>query len=133
MNIEGKTEFSVSSALGYDVYIDKTNYPTEFSALESYLNQFKKEFLFNFYSKKVKKLQKEEKKLQKSFEKQVKKQEKLTKQNEKNNKTIEKLQNKIEKNIKKTEEHKEKEIIFGKDKLKKSEELKDKQSILNSL
>lgn len=117
IEVEGETSMKLFAAFGYDIYVNSTDYPTEYAALKKIMTTFLNEYIPNYHSEKVELHQKRVK----NFSKE---QSSLKKTVDKNEKTIEKMNRKIEKMTEEIEKSKvelkevEEKLTEEKEKLK---------------
>lgn len=103
IEVEGRTSMKVFAAFGYDIYVNSTDFPTEYAAMKKIMSDFLSTYITNFHSEKVVFHQKEvngftkdKSKLDKSIAKDAKNIEKMTSKIEKMNESIEKNKVKLE-------------------------------------
>lgn len=90
IQVEDKASMKLFAAFGYDIYLNSTDYPTEYSALKMVMSDFLNQYIAKYYNDKVAVHKKEVDGLTKD-------QIKLTKSIEKNNKKMEKMSSNMEK------------------------------------
>lgn len=85
---DNHVSFNFAYKLGYDVYVNSTDYPTEFNNEKEFVNHFLAVYYTDFLPKKIKEVKKEQKQLltelkksNKTIKKTEKKNDKLTAQN----------------------------------------------------
>ncbi len=84
---DSKVSFNFAYKLGYDVYVNSTDYPDEFAKEVDFINHFLAVYYDNFLPKRIKEVKKE----QKNLLKELKKSNKIIKKTEKKNTKLDKL------------------------------------------
>lgn len=130
---EHTTTMNVLISFGYDVYLNKNDNSSEYSALLGIVKEFSVEFLRSYYNENLEKLNKELAKLSKEKTGTIKDNENLANDIEKNKQTIIDLKKENEDKAKLIEENKKKVEALGTDYTKKAEEIKKMTELINGI
>ncbi len=130
---EHTTTMNVLISFGYDVYLNKNDNSSEYSALLGIVKEFSIEFLRSYYNESLEDLNKELAKLSKDKTGTIKENEDLANDIEKNKQTIIDLKKENEDKAKLIEENKKKVEALGTDYTKKAEEIKKMNELINGI
>ncbi len=130
---DNTTKMNVFIKFGYDIYLNQTDNPSEYSSLMSIIKDFSVEFLRTHYNEQLAELNKELAKTEKQQANTVKENETLASDIEKNKQTIEDLkQENIEKADQIEKNKKTIETLAG-ELLKKKEEIQKVNEVINGI
>ncbi len=127
------TDMNVFIKFGYDIYLNKTDNPNEYSALMSILKDFSVEFLRAHYNEKLAELNKELAKTEKEKENTIKENETLANDIEKNKQTIEDLKKENKEKSARIETNKENVETLTEKVTEKKEEILKLTNLINEI
>jgi len=127
------TQMNVFIKFGYDIYLNQTDNPSEYSSLMSIIKDFSVEFLRTHYNEQLTELNKELAKTEKEKINTVKENESLASDIEKNKQTIEDLKKENEEKAAKIETNKEKVETLAEELVKKKEEIQKVNEVITGI
>jgi|GEM_PF-2174187 hypothetical protein len=130
---DGTTKMNVFISYGYDIFLNKTDNPSEHSALLAIMKDFSLEFLREYYNKSLADLNSQLSKIEKNRDKTIGDNENLAKDIENNKQTIINLTKENEEKAKLTETNKATIETLKTDVVKKQEEIQKMNEIINGI
>jgi len=127
------TKMNVFIKFGYDIYLNQTDNPSEYSSLMSIIKDFSVEFLRTHYNEQLAELNKELAKTEKDQANTIKENETLASDIEKNKQTIEDLIKENEEKAAKIETNKETIETLAGELVKKKEEIQKVNEVINGI
>ncbi len=130
---DNTTKMNVFVKFGYDIYLNKTDNPSEFASLMSIVKDFAIEFLRTHYNEQLAALNKELSKIEKEHANTIKENENLANDIEKNKQTIENLKKENIEKADRIEKNKKTIETLAEEAVKKKEEIQKMNELINGI